>query len=982
MITGVQEKSYQPLINNNKLNHKTKTSLKISQWNGLSIQNETKLNFLRSLPGDIITVQEIWRHSKNVKSIGNILEISEREFKRGGGSATLSNNDKIIVIERVQLNKDSHAVKIRYENVYAWIANIYLNKGTFSKLQKLFGKLQNTIPPNEWKILCCIGDFNINVTRNSSEKELLTKLCKLMGLRLISPTNPTRGTSTIDYILIGDKIIASEDSKAKGPSDHIALTWQLQIEANEKKRPIKIPSKVTAEEISLALINNNKITKADDFISHFGQLAKLKKRELMKIIKPIPRKTNKLMERLLNIQEPEEITNTINEHWREYWNETESLRFSQESAVAYKNLKNILKYHLFEKRDGGIINSIKKEDGTIEQHPEKVSDLLLQTMEEIQVDNKWKWLEQKEFPQLPKLTKSQLEVVMLQLSSTKAIAFDGLSNLLFSKKKEKDIDSDSDEYNPKLENTKKKNKKKEEKKSNLEKTAEKLTDLWSLPLHSFPELEETWNTRLVPLNKVFPEVPTRKEMRPIAVQSPMVKLLEARFLPDLQTYLNKKLDRSQIGFIQKMGIQVNLVRALERISLRTKQKKEAYGLFIDFSNAYNSIPHELLFNKLRSKNVLKEEEINFLEQLYARYNLRVGNKTLRSNKGVAQGSVISPALFNIFIEDLSEELKSKANIDLEDLLYYADDLLTLCDSIEQVKTAINIITDWSQRNGMLLNKKKSGIVIFTRRRANKISLMKLLKDEKNPKKDNKWTPTQIEIEGVPICEKYKYLGTILTPKLTCGEQIAFIRRKSAYIFVKLYPYLQNASADARRDMWQTMIRPLFDATFVLLEYEPSKTQKENVQRLWRKTFKQFLMISKRINTKLILEMAGSDIEKTAENLVSECKKQWENRKRGEDVAKKTKLRKQVNLLRAVPNTWCKLLNTQVAPCPKCKKPDIIGSPWHMKTSHGIELKDVQDIWKEDICEVTKLDKTKITRNRIRKKITPILQTHLDLLERI
>ena len=105
-------------------------------------------------------------------------------------------------------------------------------------------------------------------------------------------------------------------------------------------------------------------------------------------------------------------------------------------------------------------------------------------------------------------------------------------------------------------------------------------------------------------------------------------------------------------------------------------------------------------------------------------------------------------------------------------------------------------------------------------------------------------------------------------------------------------------------------------------------------------------------------------------------------KKGEDVTKKAKLRKQVNLLRVVPNTWCKLLNSQVTPCPKCKKPDIICSPWHMKTVHGIELKDVQDIWKEDICEVTKLDKKKITRNRIRKKISPILQTHLDLFKRI
>ena len=507
-------------------------------------------------------------------------------------------------------------------------------------------------------------------------------------------------------------------------------------------------------------------------------------------------------------------------------------------------------------------------------------------------------------------------------------------------------------------------------------------NLWSLPLHTFPQLSETWNTRLVPLNKVFPEIPTRKEMRPIAVQSPLIKLLEARFLPDLQRYLNRKLDRSQIGFIQKMGIHVNLVRALERISLRTDKKQVAYGLFIDFSNAYNSIPHELLFAKLRAKQVLKKEEIDFLEQLYARYQLKIGNKTLRSNKGVAQGSVISPALFNIFIEDLSDELKSKANIDLEDLLYYADDLLTICTSVEQIKKAINVISEWSEKNGMLLNKKKSGIVIFARRKAHKIPMMKLLKGNlQDTKTNNHWVPTQVEIEGVPICSKYKYLGTFLTPKLTCGEQIAFIKRKSAHIFVKLYPYLKNASADARRDMWQTMIRPLFDVAFVLLEYEPSKSQKENLKCMWRKTFKQFLMISKRISTKLVEEMIGSDLELTAQNLVLECKKQWGERKKGETVSGKVKLPKQNNLLRAVPNTWCKLLNTQVTPCPKCRKPGLVCSSWHMKSVHGIELKDVQDIWKDDICVVTQLDKKKITREHIIEKLSPLIQTHLDFFNK-
>jgi len=423
--------------NNNKSNL-SNSSLRLSQWNGCSIQNEAKLNFIRSLPGDIVAIQESRKHSKEIASLGEILDFSERKIKGGGGSTTLSKIAGIQVLQNLQLNKDSHAVKVRYENTYFWLANIYLNKGTYSKIQKLFGKLRNSIPDNEWKILCCIGDFNVNVSKNPSEKELLLKLSKLMGLKLVTPTTPTRGDSTIDYILTGSKIVANEDSIYKGPSDHLAVTWKLQVEANERKKPIKIPSKSTADEITLALINNEIITKAEDFIQHFGQLTKRRKGEIMKIIKLKSRRSNELMDKLLKIQNPDEISKVINNHWNEFWKNTESTRYSTDSATAYKRLKNMLKYHLFEKRDGGIINCIKYEDGTIEQQPDKVSDELLKTMKEIQVDNKWKWLEAKEFPRLPELKSTEVELLMLQLSSNKAIAYDGLSNILFSTTKEKE----------------------------------------------------------------------------------------------------------------------------------------------------------------------------------------------------------------------------------------------------------------------------------------------------------------------------------------------------------------------------------------------------------------------------------------------------------------------------------------------------------------------------------------------------------------
>ena len=766
-------------LNKKKAIEKQMIKISISQWNAWSVQNETKIQFIQSLPGNVVAIQEIWQQNDNVERIGELIGHCEREG-RGGGSATIKLcDDKILVKSKFRIGLDSHAVKIFIRNTYFWVVNVYLNEGSIEQMQELFGELKSLIPENEWDIVCCIGDFNIDLCTFSHELKLLKKLCKLFNLTIVQPSEQTtKHGSVLDYVLVGKNIIAKEQSIVTGPSDHRAINWSLEITNVQKRRTIKIPCKKIANTITDQLLTDNAVVDAVSFVHKLGKLKKKNKRNMLKIMKPKPIKNDALMKLLLKLQEPHDIETTINEHWANEWKQTECQRYSEFSAQAYQKLQKILKYHLFEKRDGGIINCVKRENGEIESESEKVNELLATTMKEIQIDSRWEFLEEKEFPKLNRLNEKEMDLIVNKLTTGKAIAFDGVSDTLF-----KDKTEHTGHGRPK-------------KPTNKEKTTKKLRNLWRIPLHKYAELQDTWDTRLVPLNKVFPNVPTRKELRPIAVQSPLVKLLEARFLPKLQDYLDYKLDRSQTGFIQKMGIQVNLVRALERITMRTQKKMSVYGLFIDFSNAYNSIPHALLFKKLREKKVLEDDEVEFLEQLYARYRLRIGKTRIRSNKGVAQGSVISPALFNIFIEDLSQELQEKAGISFEDLLYYADDLLALCTSIDQVRNAVRIISDWSMRNGMQLNKKKSGIVIFVDRRSHDVPNM--MRKKENGK--SKLIPSKADIEGVPICEKYKYLGTILTPKLDCSEQISFIKRKAGFLLVKLYPYLKNASADARKDM--------------------------------------------------------------------------------------------------------------------------------------------------------------------------------------
>ena len=86
-------------------------------------------------------------------------------------------------------------------------------------------------------------------------------------------------------------------------------------------------------------------------------------------------------------------------------------------------------------------------------------------------------------------------------------------------------------------------------------------------------LEKTFEARLVPLNKVWPDIPKGDEFRPIVIESPMYKYLELRFLPQLRKYLVDKLDKNQTGFVPGCGTSVNIELLLASMKLEKKKPR-------------------------------------------------------------------------------------------------------------------------------------------------------------------------------------------------------------------------------------------------------------------------------------------------------------------------------------------------------------------------------------------------------------------------
>ncbi len=97
--------------------------------------------------------------------------------------------------------------------------------------------------------------------------------------------------------------------------------------------------------------------------------------------------------------------------------------------------------------------------------------------------------------------------------------------------------------------------------------------------------------------------------------------------------------------------------------LRKKIKSCTYATFMDLEKAYDSVDREALWKVLKiygvSGQILKGIQAIYRE---ANASVRVGEKFSESfalEVGVRQGCVMSPWLFNIFMDECMREMKCK-----------------------------------------------------------------------------------------------------------------------------------------------------------------------------------------------------------------------------------------------------------------------------------------------------------------------------------
>ena len=161
--------------------------------------------------------------------------------------------------------------------------------------------------------------------------------------------------------------------------------------------------------------------------------------------------------------------------------------------------------------------------------------------------------------------------------------------------------------------------------------------------------------------------------------------------------------------------------AREVISYYKSNNSEIYGCFLDCSKAFDKIRYDILFTKLLDRGV-SPIVLRFLLHSYNNSEVRIRWQGIESDvfhvkNGVRQGAVLSPFLFNIYIEELIEDLKRDGSgcwigTHFYGVLVYADDILLLSPSLTSLQSMINTCEAFGEKNGLAFNPKKSMCIHF------------------------------------------------------------------------------------------------------------------------------------------------------------------------------------------------------------------------------------------------------------------------------
>lgn len=342
--------------------------------------------------------------------------------------------------------------------------------------------------------------------------------------------------------------------------------------------------------------------------------------------------------------------------------------------------------------------------------------------------------------------------------------------------------------------------------------------------------------------------PGGKGFRPISLSSVLLKNLERIIKDRLQWWLeqNHHFPDEFYGFRKSRSCYDNIAALTTDIHISFLEAKYLSAVFIDIEGAYDNVNTRILVNELMDlgvphkivrllKNIVWERRISCSFQ----GNL-VDNRIAR--KGLPQGSILSPILFNIYIRKIVTTIGPNIGI-----LSYADDVAiytsekSLQSSLANISNALQVLDQWLVSIDLKIAGHKTQLCIFS-----KLSFGNV--------------PTLINFNNIQIrnSPSVRFLGVYLDTKLNWKVQIDICRAKAmkaTSVIKALAGFRWGAHPSVLIMVFKGLVRAILDWGCMFYQ-GGSKANLDSLERVQYAALRSCLGCLKTTPTNLLLHLGG------------------------------------------------------------------------------------------------------------------------------
>ncbi|KAK3521896.1 hypothetical protein QTP70_019005 [Hemibagrus guttatus] len=180
-------------------------------------------------------------------------------------------------------------------------------------------------------------------------------------------------------------------------------------------------------------------------------------------------------------------------------------------------------------------------------------------------------------------------------------------------------------------------------------------------------------------------------------------------------------------------------------------QRELHCVFVDLEKAYDRVPREELWYCMRKSGVA-EKYVRVVQDMYERcrtvVRCAVGQtEEFKVEVGLHQGSALSPFLFAMVMDQLSEEVRQESPW----TMMFADDIVICSESREQVEESLERWRFALERRGMKISRSKTEYMCVDEREGS--------------------GTVRLQSEEVKKVQEFKYLGSTVQSNGECGKEV-------------------------------------------------------------------------------------------------------------------------------------------------------------------------------------------------------------------